>query len=327
MAVFWHYQLYGIVNWENPEVLEIWRYVARASPDFPFLQDFTFLFYKDPLWTDMQVEVISVNVTVDSFNKHTRISFLDTVTGERVYYDDYCSVPPANGQIYSGDLLHSQVHTVEYPVEIPSTPIAPPPRPPEPILPPVGPPVVVEIQPPDQPPQPVEPPPEGPPPEHPPQQPPWRPPEKPPPISPRETDRDTFISFMDKWGHQIDWYSVNVPLDGGEWVEDLEEPYRSLWARLTQHKADLVFERRGTIYVAEIKPRLSRGAIGEAFIAEMMYRRVYKPTKPTKAAVICMTASPLLLQYAGHAGVLVFVTHAIDGTPYWGEVRIRHKMR
>jgi len=137
---------------------------------------------------------------------------------------------------------------------------------------------------------------------------------------------ETFRRFLERWGHQLDWVSVNVPLDGGEYVQDLEEPWRSLWARLTQHKADVVFERKGVIYVAEIKPRLSRGAIGEALLAWLMYNRIYKPTKPTKAAVICMTASPLLLQPAGWAGVLVFVTDAIDGTGWFGEVRVRHKM-
>jgi len=243
---------------------------------------------------------------------------------ESPFLEDWVEIacPPFNGGALPLPNYDHQVHEWTAAPPPPKPQPAPVPPPPVPITPPERP-VEVIIQPPDQPERPVQLPPEGPPPEHPPRTPPTQ---LPPPISPRETDMETFRRFMERWGHQLDWVSVNVPLDGGEYVADLEEPWRSLWAKLTQHKADLVFERKGVIYVAEIKPRLSRGAIGEALLAWLMYNRIYKPTKPTKAAVICMTASPLLLQPAGWAGVLVFVTDAIDGTGWWGEVRVRHKM-
>jgi len=135
------------------------------------------------------------------------------------------------------------------------------------------------------------------------------------------------LRFLAKWGHQIEEYAVNVPLDSGLWVEQLEEPWRSLWAKLTEHKADLVFKRKGQLYVAEVKPRLSRGAIGEALVASQMYEFIYKPKQKPNPAVICMTASPILLQMAAHNGVLVFVTDFVDGSKLWGEVRTRRKMR
>ena len=96
---------------------------------------------------------------------------------------------------------------------------------------------------------------------------------------------------------------------------------------MTEHKADLVFKRKGQLYVAEVKPRLSRGAIGEALVAAQMYEMIYKPPQKPQPAVVCMTASPILLQMAAHNGVLVFVTDSIDGSKLWGEVRTRRKVR
>ena len=240
------------------------------------------------------------------------------------------SPPPQNVTLR----LHHQHLNVQPPPPPPEAgPAPPPPFRPTPPEGPEGPPVErpfeppVEVQPPDEPPKPLPPyqPPK--PPDHPPFQPPPPIPERPPRFSPRETDTQTFLRFLERWGHQIDEYTINVPLDAGLWVEQLEEPWRSLWAKLTEHKADLVFKRKGQLYVAEVKPRLSRGAIGEALIAAQMYEMIYKPAQKPQPAVICMTASPILLQMAAHNGVLVFVTDSIDGAKLWGEVRTRRKVR
>jgi len=138
------------------------------------------------------------------------------------------------------------------------------------------------------------------------------PPDVVPPPRTRDTDIFTLRAFAEKWGDQVTRYALNVPLDSGEIVDDLEEPYRTLWSKLTAHKADLVFERKGIIYVAEIKPRLSRGAIGEAITAHELFKRLHKPKQETRAAVICLTAHPILVQTAGWLGVLVFVVEQVD---------------
>jgi len=158
----------------------------------------------------------------------------------------------------------------------------------------------IDLPPPVEPPEPID----------------WRPGPLPPDVTPpprtRETDIFTLRQFAAKWGHQIDRYALNVPLDGGEIVEDLPEPYRSFWQRLTTHKADIVFERKGIVYVAEIKPRLSRGAIGEAITAHELFKRLYRFPLETRAAVICQTAHPTLIQTASWLDCLVFVTEQVD---------------
>jgi hypothetical protein len=198
------------------------------------------------------------------------------------------------------------------PAPVPPPPTLPPPPTPTPVGPPVGPPVVIILEPPDETPRPVV----LPPPVEPPGPIDWRPGPLPPDVTPpprtRETDVFTLRQFAAKWGHQVDRYALNVPLDGGEVVEDLPEPYRSFWQRLTTHKADIVFERRGIVYVAEIKPRLSRGAIGEAITAHELFKRLYRFPQETRAAVICQTAHPTLIQTAGWLDVLVYVTEQVD---------------
>lgn len=198
------------------------------------------------------------------------------------------------------------------PAPIPPPPTLPPPPRPVPVGPPEGPPIDVILEPPDETPRPITLPPPVPP------EPPidWRPGPLPPDVVPpprtRDTDIFTLRQFAAKWGHQVDRYALNVPLDGGEVVEDLPEPYRSFWQRLTTHKADIVFERRGIVYVAEIKPRLSRGAIGEAITAHELFKRLYRFPQETHAAVICQTAHPTLIQTASWLDCLVFVTEQVD---------------
>ncbi len=241
------------------------------------------------------------------------------------------SVPPYNNLPLppSGE---EQVHEAPMP---PPAVILPPPTPTPPIVipPPVGPPLEEPIfidPPPDEPEQPVK--------EVPPTMPPpivtppvfidgpMEPPIRLPP-HPGETDRGTILRFAARWGGQIERYAFNVPLDEGEMPEDVEEPFRSMWAKLTQHKADLVFYRKGELYVAEVKPRLSRGAIGEALTAAYMYRRLYNPKERIIPAVICQVAPDILLQVAAHLGVKVFVTDKIDLLNVAGETRFRWQKR
>jgi hypothetical protein len=181
------------------------------------------------------------------------------------------------------------------PAPTPPPPIPPQPPTPIPVGPPEGPPIEIVIEPPDERPRPIDLPPPVPP------EPPidWRPGPLPPDVTPpprtRETDIFTLRQFAAKWGHQIDRYALNVPLDGGEVVEDLPEPYRSFWQRLTTHKADIVFERKGIVYVAEIKPRLSRGAIGEAITAHELFKRLYRFPSGNKG---CRYLPDLLIRHS-----------------------------
>ena len=217
----------------------------------------------------------------------------------------------ADAENPGGTYVWSNSVTIVVAVPVPEVPITPPtPVTPTPIRP--EPPVTIfEPWEPEKPPEPITlPPPTQPPPVD------WQPGPLPPDVVPpprtRDTDIFTLRAFAAKWGDQITRYAINVPLDSGEIVDDLEEPYRTLWAKLTAHKADLVFERKGIIYVAEIKPRLSRGAIGEAITAHELFKRLHKPRQETMAAVICLTAHPILVQTAGWLGVLVFVVEQVD---------------
>lgn len=301
MATTWYYSLYGIISWENPEVIEIWRYVKRVSTEVPTDDDFIFLFYKDPLWTDMQVEIIEVNYTVDYFYKHTRISFLDTVTNERVYFDDYCSIPPFNHTPPSGDLLHSQTHQV------------PPPPPPPPVQPPptVTPPTPVTPQPPVTPPVTFEPPPLNPPPPPIlPDQPPRR-----PPIGRLYPSGDFAVwnEFVKRWGDRVGRWALEVPISRGlELSGELEDWQRKMVQSITTHKIDFIIEWGRVFYMGEIKPRGSISALGSALIQWQMANKMYRFDKLTRPAVICATISPILLPIAAQNGIVVFVTHGLD---------------
>jgi hypothetical protein len=259
------------------------------------------------LSSQLSLTRLGVSYSADAFTKSWRISLPGL---EEVFT---LSVPPFNGSVPLEPNVDEQVHSVQVWMPEPTPPpVLPPPPIPTPVGPPEGPPITVILEPPDETSRPIT----LPPPVEPPQPIDWRPGPLPPDVTPpprtRETDVFTLRQFAAKWGHQIDRYALNVPLDGGEVVEDLPEPYRSFWQRLTMHKADIVFERKGIVYVAEIKPRLSRGAIGEAITAHELFKRLYRFPLETRAAVICQTAHPTLIQTASWLDCLVFVTEQVD---------------
>ncbi len=273
--------------------------------------------------------------TYKSCYEHWLVTWYDLYTGEVIDTEELtCSViEGVNNRIVFLDIILDHKHEGLLPEPAPP-PVQPPPvpTPPLPLPPPVGPPIEEPIYV-DPPPDAVDQPVKGVPPMPPPIvtpptfiDGPMEPPVRIPP-HPGETDRGTLLRFAARWGGQIERYAFNVPLDEGEMPEDVEEPFRSMWAKLTQHKADLVFYRKGELYVAEVKPRLSRGAIGEALTAAYMYRRLYNPKERIIPAVICQVAPDLLLQVAAHLGVKVFVTDKIDLLNVAGETRFRWQKR
>jgi len=208
----------------------------------------------------------------------------------------------------SGTYIWSNSWTVVVVVE---APISPPP-----VLPP--PPTPIGVEPPERPPaeRPLEPPAE---------EPPWSPPGEPPPIfippdrqpPPRLTnDYLTWNAFVAKYGDQIQRWALQVPLDYGDQLPPtVDEKYRQLWARLTSHKADAFLDMGHVIYVAEIKPRLTLAALGQAYFGWQLAVRRYRFDKPVKPCVICSTAPHTLLPVASQAGVTVFVLESITGEP------------
>jgi hypothetical protein len=274
--------------------------VTFTSP-YEVILLFVRLHFGDGTWQDWQVGEVVTYWSVMATKSYSSEGIYGAYA-ECEYADpvDLVSYIIASNVVY----ITVRAKVPEFPVT-PPTPVTPTPVRPE------EPPTVVEPWEPEEPPlRVVLPPPTEPPPID------WRPGPLPPDVVPpprtRDTDIFTLRAFAAKWGDQITRYALNVPLDSGEIVDDLEEPYRTLWAKLTAHKADLVFERKGIIYVAEIKPRLSRGAIGEAITAHELFKRLHKPRQETRAAVICLTAHPILVQTAGWLGVLVFVVEQVD---------------
>ncbi len=138
-------------------------------------------------------------------------------------------------------------------------------------------------------------------------------PEPPPPCG--DLDAETFHEFWVNWGHRVDRLAFEVPLDDGVDVPDLPEPWRSVWKHLTHHRIDVVFERKGVLYVAEIKPRLSIAAIGTAIVATTMIKQKYNVSRfaDVRPAVISQYGSPTLIQAAATHRVVIFLTRGIDG--------------
>ena len=252
-----------------------------------FSETLTFEGVEVPMLT---LDILSVLVEVDVLQKIYRIRFgpltnpiIDTTYALVATPDTLIA---GGGELGLGFYDH-QIHSIPLPPVVPSPPPPSPPPPEPPSPPPIGPPPPL-----------VEPPPL---------------PEPPPPCG--DLDRQTFREFWRLWGHRIDKLAFEVPLDEGVDVPDLPSPWREVWKQLTHHRIDVVFSRKGVLYVAEIKPRLSLAAIGTAIVARTMFLRRYdtRSFAAVRSAVISQFGSPLLIQAAATHGVVVFLTKGIDG--------------
>jgi len=277
--------------------------VQRSATGEPNQYHGVFLLDQDPLWTDPQITIDGVEYDANSYHKWGVLSFLDMVTGERVFFPFDVSVPPFNGTIYEGDIFHIQTHSV-----------APPPPPPQP--PPTQPPPI-QVGPPTGPPfeEPLEP--------IPPDQPPWKdgppptfgPPDRPHPPPRLTNDFLTWNAFVAKYGDRVQRWALEVPLDYGDLPPDPNAPenYKRMWQRLTGHKADAFIDFGHVIYVAEVKPRLTLAALGQAYFGYQLAVKRYRFNKPVKPCVICSTAPHTLLPIAAQNGITVFVLEGITG--------------
>ncbi len=195
----------------------------------------------------------------------------------------------------------------------PSAQPAPLPPTPTPIKPPEGPPITRPLLPTEPPPLLPPPPPILP--DVPPRGP-IRPdvPIRQPPMGRLYASGDNIVwnKFVNKWGDRVGRWALQVPLDTGLDREDLEEPWRSMVAKLTTHKADFVIEWGRIFYIGEIKPRGSIAGLGSALIQWQMAIKRYKFDKMTRPALICETISPILLPIAAQNGIVVFVTDGLD---------------
>jgi len=255
---------------------------------------------------DFEIEVGEVDYGADYFRKWGFLWYTDLNLGERTFSYWEVVVPPFNGLWTEGTAFHAQVHDVGVP-PTPPPPILPPPQPPTPIFipPPEGPPIE----------RPLEPKPE---------EPPFQPPDRPPPTfgppdrqpPPRLTnDYLTWNLFVAKYGDRIKRWALEVPLDYGDLPPDPNAPpqYKAMWQRLTGHKADAFIDFGHVIYVAEIKPRLTLAALGQAYFGWQLAVKRYRFDKPVKPCVICSTAPHSLLPIASQNGITVFVLEGITG--------------
>jgi hypothetical protein len=283
VAVTW-YVAFNTTGWQVSimTVIEVWvkRIVDGVVVDQHQIVDSRMTGL--PPKTFVSVEHLSLSFTEFTLSKTWRVHYLD-FNNQPQSFDYSISVPPFNGRTSTTIGWQDEETIVVPPIVIvpPPQPIPPPvPSPgvePPPIIPP---PIIVE---------------------------------PPPPCG--DLDRQTFKEFWTMWGHQVDKIAFEVPLDEGVDVPDLPEPWRSVWRHLTHHRIDVVFSRKGSIYVAEIKPRLSIAAIGTAIVARTMFMRRYDVSKfeAVKAAVISQVGSPTLIQAAATHRVVVFLTKGIDG--------------
>lgn len=283
MAITWHFYFRTYPNRLDPTFTTWAVHIERLEDSSLTDWHFTEIVDQDPLWTDPLVEIYGVSYDATSYRKWGVLSFFDIVGQERVYFPFDVYVPPFNRLSVQGQIAYSQSHVIA-----PEIPPIPPPTPPPPR------PIPEKPEPPIE--EPLEP-----------------EPEPPPPCG--DLDAQTFREFWRQWGHQVDKLAFEVPLDDGVDVPDLPEPWRSVWRKLTHHRIDVVFSRKGSIYVAEIKPRLSIAAIGTAIVARTMFMRRYDVSRyeSVKAAVISQVGSPTLIQAAATHRVVVFLTKGVDG--------------
>jgi hypothetical protein len=305
MAIVWDFSLRSATNEQDPLYVDYYAYAERSVDGTKTNSHLLYISTEVSYYVISNVIIDSMGVTETQYYKNGRIILVDGRKPPRLPQKELSfsfSVPPFNDLPPVGSAFHTQSHSI-----IPPPTPGPAPSPPPPI--------------------PIEPPPKVPP-EFPPptkDEPPFQPPDRPPPTfgppdrphpPPRLTnDYLTWNSFVAKYGDRIKRWALEVPLDYGDLPPDPNAPpqYKAMWQRLTGHKADAFIDFGHVIYVAEVKPRLTLAALGQAYFGYQLAVKRYRFDKPVKPCVICSTAPHTLLPIAAQNGITVFVLEGITG--------------
>jgi len=91
------------------------------------------------------------------------------------------------------------------------------------------------------------------------------------------------------WSYDVKLYP-ELPLRAKEWSES----EKRMWLELHALRIDAVCETIDTIWLIEVKEKLSPIAVGELEIYEPLYLEQYSPTKPVKKMIVTGVDNPLI---------------------------------
>lgn len=87
--------------------------------------------------------------------------------------------------------------------------------------------------------------------------------------------------------------------------EVVKATYESFSA-LTKLRIDAVGETENEVWIFEVKPRAGRTALGQLLAYVDWYRRDFRPTKPLRAACVCIAVDPSLKPVFDRYGIQIF---------------------
>ena len=101
---------------------------------------------------------------------------------------------------------------------------------------------------------------------------------------------EKFLELMGKKWERFE-YDVRVGkgIDPGPKVP---EPWRSLAIKLTQKRIDVVGYAEDGIWLFEVKPDASLGALGQVLAYKYLYMRDKQPTEPVHVAIVTNRTFP-----------------------------------
>ena len=115
---------------------------------------------------------------------------------------------------------------------------------------------------------------------------------------------DKFLELMGK-----KWYRFEYDIRVGKGIDPgptVPEPWRSLAIKLTQKRIDAIGYAEDGIWIFEVKPDASLGALGQVLSYKYLYERDFKPELPVNLAIVTNRTFPDEKEIYRHYNVRYF---------------------
>jgi len=132
-------------------------------------------------------------------------------------------------------------------------------------------------------------------------------------------DSLVWSAFLDRWPNEVTRAAFDVPIGPGLAAPlGASDAEQRMYAGLSRQRMDVVFEWRGRLFSAEVKPRIGLEALGQAFFGTVLLYDSYPAMQMAEPAVICYDLQAGLMPLLSEHGI---VLHQVDPSDEVAEIR------
>ena len=126
------------------------------------------------------------------------------------------------------------------------------------------------------------------------------------PKFPHFTEEESYVlrKFIEANVITGEWYTdVKLTSRKASYVENMEEPWRTMWLTLTAKRIDAVCVSRDAVHIIEVKRVMLPSGVGQLQLYRMMFAEEYKPQLPIRLWYVTYYSDPDVEEMCRRAGI------------------------